>query len=284
MKKVLISLCALLLWAPMVFGDDVDERLGNQATEQLRNSTRQMIHSGIENDAAIKMTQLMLEHNFRQELMLRAHEIIMDANKKGLPTGPLMSKVNEGLAKQIQAQNIVRAMERVRSRYEFAFEQANVMAQERSQIQLMGNAIAQGLAAGMNEADMKGIMNTIQQRAQHMTRDQRAELAAETFSAVRDMARLGLSSRETAEFVCQALQHEYTAQEMKTLRNSFMAQSRHTDPADLARSYSHAIKEGKGAKDLGSSGTGGAGTSGGHGGPGGSGGSGGHGGSGGGRR
>ena len=114
-----------------------------------------------------------------------------------------------------------------------------------------------------------------------MTREQGAEFATETFTAVRDMARLGLSSRETADVACQAIQYEYTAREMKTLGNSFMAQSRHADPADLARHYSQAINKGTSAEDLGTSG---AGASGGHGGSGGSGASGGHGGSGGGHK
>jgi hypothetical protein len=287
MKTIWVTVCTLFFWTSMALADEVGDRLSNQATEQIRNSARQMIELGIDTDDVIEMTQLMLEYHFRQELTLRAHEIIISAHKQGLPPGPIMSKAYEGMTKQIQDQNIVQAMETVRSRYAFAYRHAEMLAQDRAQMHLIGRTIAQGLTAGMNREDVGRITEMLQHRAQQMTRAKGEELAAETFMASITMARLGVSSKATTDVVGKALQNNYTARNMKALRNSFMTQSRNVNPTNLAKSYAQALNAGKGIESPGFSGSGGSGGgegsggSGAPGGPGGSGGAGGHGGSGG---
>jgi hypothetical protein len=164
-----------------------------------------------------------------------------------------MNKAYEGMVKQLQAKNIVQAMERVRSRYAFAYEQARVLTKERSQVRTIGNPIAKAVTAGMDEKDIQGIMDRLQERTQQMTQSQTMELAKESFKATRDMARLGLSSKATTNLVCLALQNGYTAQNMENMRNSFMTQSRSSHPTQLANSYSDAIKGGKSPDSLGSS-------------------------------
>jgi len=257
MKKICLMVCAVLFCASLAFGDEVEESLSTLATEQVKVNTRAMINAGINSDGAIKMTRLMLENRFSEEHALRAQQIIMNAHQQGLPVEPIMGKAHEGMAKQIQAKNIVRAMEQVRSRYAFAHEQARALTHERSEIRTMGNTIAKGLAAGMNQEDIRGITISLQERARQMTRAQTMELAQESFKATRDMARLGLSSKDTTDLVCLALQNSYTARKMENMRNSFMTQSRSSHPTHLANSYFNAIKGGKSADSLGSSSSGG---------------------------
>ena len=281
MKKLTIVLvCAILCAGSWAFGDEVDKGLSTMVNEQLKASTRALIQAGIKSDDAIKMTRLMLENHFTQEHAQRAHQIIMNAHNQGLPVQPIMDKAHEGMAKQVEETSILQAMEQVRSRYTFTYEQAKLLTQERAQTRALAHIMAKGLAAGMTQEGLAGIMNTLQHRAQEMTRTQKVELAQETFKASRDMARLGLSSKATTDLVCQALQNKFTAREMETMRNSFITQSRSSAAAHVAKSYSNAIKGGKSADSLGSMGSGGAGSSGASGGPGG-GGSGGSGGSGG---
>jgi hypothetical protein len=255
MKKILtIVACAVFLCCSTAFGDEVDTGLSTMATEQVKVNTRAMINAGINSDGAIKMTRLMLENRFREEHALRAHQIIMNAHQQGLPVEPIMNKAYEGMVKQVQAKNIVQAMEQVRSRYAFAHEQARALTHERSEIRTMGNTIAKGLAAGMNQEDIRGITNRLQERARQMTRAQTMELAQESFKATRDMARLGLSSKTTTDLVRLALQNQYTALDMETMRNSFMTQSLSSPLTHLANSYSNAIKGGKSVDSLGYSG------------------------------
>jgi hypothetical protein len=166
-------------------------------------------------------------------------------------------------------------MERVRSRYAFAYQQAKTITQSGPQMHQIGNTIALGLAAGMNQEDVGRIMQRLQHRAQEMSGADAEELARGTFMATRTMARLGVSSEATTELVCQALLNRYTAREMEAMRNSFMTRSRNENPTNHAKSYAKEIQGGKGSGSPGSPGMGGSGPSGGHGGSGGNGASGG---------
>jgi uncharacterized protein YfaQ (DUF2300 family) len=275
MKKLCLITCAILFCASLAFGDEVEDKLSPMATEELKANTREMIRSGINSDDAIQMTKLMLQNRFNHQLILRAQHTIMNAHREGLPVGPIMNKAHEGMAKRVQHGNLVQAMERVRSRYTFAYQQAKTITQNRAQMHHMGNTIAQGLAAGMNQEDVGRIMQRFQHMTREMTRADAEELARETFMATRTMARLGVSSKAATDLVCQALQNRYTAREMKTMRNSFMTRSRNENPTNLAKSYANEIQGGKGSGSPGSPGMGQSGPSGDHGGSGGKGGSGG---------
>ena len=280
MKKICFITCAILLCASLAFGDEVEEKLSPMATQELKANTREMIRSGINSDDAIKMTKLMLENRFRHQLILEAQHIIMNAQREGLPAGPIMNKAQEGMTKRVQHKSIVQAMESVRSRYAFAYQQAKTITQRRAQMHQIGNTIAHCLAAGMNQEDVDRIMQRLQHRAQEMSGADAEELARGTFMATRTMARLGVSSEATTELVCQALLNRYTAREMEAMRNSFMTRSRNENPTNLAKSYANEIQGGKGSGSPGSGSQGspdmgGAGPSGGHGGSGGNGGSGG---------
>lgn len=253
MKKICIIILAIVCYASMAFGDEVDRDLSNIATEQIKTSTRQMIRSGIDSDEAIKMTRLMLENRFSEENTLRAQEIIMNARNEGLPVEPVMNKAYEGIAKCAQHRNIIRAMELVRSRYVFAYAEAGKLTQENAQIRYLGDTIAKGLAAGMDNKDVERIRYRLQERTRVMTKNQGSDFAIETFTAARIMASLGVSSPAAADVVCQALQHNYSAAEMKMMSKSFISQSRRSEPNTLAESYADAIRHGKSAETLGSS-------------------------------
>ncbi|MEW6185390.1 MAG: hypothetical protein AB1585_06585 [Thermodesulfobacteriota bacterium] len=275
MEKIMLFLIGTILLAGSpAFSDEVDQGLSLMANEQLRASTRSLIRVGVNSGEAIRMTRLMLQNRFTQQQMLRAHQILLDAQKEGLPWQPIMEKAQEGMAKQVGEGKILQAMEQVHARYAYTYEQANQFTQNREQTRQIAHNMAKGLEAGLTQKEMAQIMNTLQIRTREMTRTQRAELAEETFKTSRDMARLGLSSKAAADLVCQALQNRFTAREMATMRNSFTSQSRSTAPNQLAQNFSNALRSGKGADSLGSmgSGAGGPGGGGGQGGPSGSGG------------
>jgi hypothetical protein len=59
------------------------------------------------------------------------------------------------------------------------------------------------------------------------------------------MARLSIASQAVADVLIQALQKDYSAEEMKSMRASFMNHSRTGSPQNLAKSFSKAIQQGK---------------------------------------
>jgi hypothetical protein len=256
MKRICLVAIFFFLNASFGLCDEVDDALQNTATHEVKNSTRLLIQNGIPEDEAIKMTRLMIKEQFKQEYVLRAHEIVMNAKQEGLPPEPIMSKVYEGIAKQVRMENIVKAMERIRSRHAFAYEQAKKMVQKQDQVNSLRNIISDSNAAGISNEDIGHIMAEFQKRAEHMERVHADELAMESLKTARFMARVGVPSEETKEVISQALRHRYSAWDMITLRNRFKTQYGHSDPESLAREYKRQIQKGRDAGALNRGGSG----------------------------
>ena len=226
MKKVFMVCMAIFFCAAVAFADPVDEGLPKTATQQVRNSTRQMLNQGFNPDV-INMTRQMLANNFREQHVLEAHAVLMNAHRQGLQTEPIMNKAHEGLAKQVQPGAVVQAMERVRSRHEFASKQASVITNDRAKKNQMATVLAGSMAAGMKHADAERIMQALQERTRNMARANAEDLALQTFMTTQMMARLGMHSQAVGDSVCEALQQGHSAQEMHKMRNTVMVNSRH---------------------------------------------------------
>jgi len=217
---------AIFLCAAVAFADPVDEGLPETATQQVKNSTQQMINQGFNAEDAINMTRQMLENNFSQQNILEAHAVLMNARQQGLQTEPIMNKAHEGLAKQVQAGAVVQAMERVQSRYEFASQQAKAITNDEAKKNQIAAIMAGSMAAGINREDAERIMLVLQERTRNMARSHAEDLALQTLMTTRTMARLGTRSQAVGDSVCEALQQGYNAQEMHKMRNTAMANVR----------------------------------------------------------
>jgi hypothetical protein len=246
MKKIFAIALALFFGVSVAFADEVDEGLSSIASEQVRSCARQMIQLGVDSDHALKMTENMLMNQFREEQILKAQLMIMNAKKEGLPVEPLMEKAYEGMTKRVQAEKILQAMEKVRSRYRHAHRHANGLTEEKGERRRIRKIIAQCLAAGLNDKEVETITYKLQERAQEMTKAEARELAGECFRAARDMRRLGVTSMAATDVVWQALDHRrYDAKDMKAMRHSFITHMRYTSLAtNLARSYANSISRG----------------------------------------
>jgi hypothetical protein len=132
------------------------------------------------------------------------------------------------LAKQVQAKAVIQAMERVRSRHAFAWERVNAITKDSAQKNRLATILAGSMAAGINHKDADRIMQALQERTRNMTRAEAEDLALQTVMSTRTMARLGMHSQAVGDSVCQALQQGYSAQEMQRMRNTVMANSRHS--------------------------------------------------------
>ena len=249
MKRLLLIMFVILCIPLPLFADEVDDALPMDTPARIKESARQVIKVGVENHGVIKMTQTMLENNFREQQILEAHEILMEARRANLPEEPIMDKLHEGVAKQVGTESIIQAMERVRSRYETASRYAFRYSEDGEQARVMTREIAECMTAGMGEGDIDRIMEMLQKR--ELKRDEAADLATETFKTARTMALTGVESRNIADVVDNAFQRGYTAGEIEKLGNAFMIHARtSSSPSDLAESYSSAIRRGLTADSL----------------------------------
>jgi hypothetical protein len=284
MKKFWLTAGILLLATTIAGAGAVEQALPDTAPQSVVQSTRELIESGVASERAIAVTRDMLQNRFETPQISAAHRVLLKAQNQGLPPAPIIDKALEGMAKNVQADRIVRAMDAVRARYDFSLHEARKLTARKSQQIKMGHVIAAGLSAGLTPQSVESITAGLQERSRTMNSDQQDMLAIETFKTARDMARLGVSPSQAAALIGQALQHQFGAAQMQNMRAAFRNDSRTTAPRSLALSYGRSIEQGKsfegpeggqvgGSRGSGSSGGAGSG-SGGPGGRGGSGGSG----------
>ena len=250
MKKLLIIILNICLCFSLAFGDELDRELSAIGNEQIRVHTRAMINAGIPSDEAIKMTRLMIQNNYKDQNTLRAQKILIDTVEEGLPNEPVMNKAYEGIAKNVQEDRVVEAMEKTRTRYSVAYRHARSITQNPVRVNDIGKTIAEGLTAGINNKDAYQIMESLQNSTRQMTRNNTEAFAEEIFLSLRDMARRSVLSKIATDVVSKALEHEYSVEEIKQMRHSFISRSMNFDPTILAIQYGHDIEHGVRAKDL----------------------------------
>jgi uncharacterized membrane protein YgcG len=264
MKKIIAIVFILLFSATVVLADEVEDTLAGLANEQVMAATRQMIQKGIEKDDAIGMTKQMLQNQFSLQQTLQAQQMLMQAVQSGVPAEPLMNKAYEGMTKKVESGYVLQAMEKVQSRYSFAYKHAGQLTKEPEEISTLGTLMADSMAAGIAMGDLEHIMDRLQEMTRTMDRKGVDDdgLATEVCKTLRDMARLGVPSAAVTEVVSEALSQDYTAQDMKSLRETFMNTARKGSPEKLANSYAAQMRQGESAENPGSGGAGGTGASG----------------------
>ncbi len=244
MKKVITILFMLAVMASGASADTIDDSLGAKTSLQVRESTREMVKLGIPESEALTATKAMVQSRYQERQILQVHQSIQESRRAGLPAGPFMNKIREGIAKQVSAEQVVRAMEQVRTRYGHAYSRARGMVSEEGKVSSLGNAMAEGMAAGMAQGDVDSITQRLRTRTRTMDEVQLHKLSMESFMTARDMTRQGVKPATSTDVVCQALEKSWQYSDMEKLRSSFMTRARLEDPQGLALRYSNAIRNG----------------------------------------
>ena len=222
------------------------------ARESVREETARLAGMGLGERDAAEMAEAMEKGKFDDSSRVRVREMVRESLARGIPLSPLIGKMNEGTAKGAGAREIVRAMDRVRSRYGFAFGETGKMGFPGAETGRLAEIVAAGLAAGMTEKDMKAVLGSLPGKAAAGKSGDRFRVTEETVLVARDMARFGVSSPVVAETVRGALAQGYTAKELEALRDAFAARARYESPEGIARSYGEAIGRGVRGGQLGS--------------------------------
>ncbi|OEU47077.1 MAG: hypothetical protein BA866_10795, partial [Desulfobulbaceae bacterium S5133MH15] len=201
-------------------------------------------------DTDSTLTRTMDSAGFSEEQVLQVQSMIKTAQQQGLPVNAVSGKVYEGISKHVDPDRIVQALERVTSRYEYCHALALKLTNREQKAARLGNTITAGIAAGLTRQDAEKLINSLQSRSRQMNRDELYLLAEETMLTARDMSRQGVSSGTTAGVVSQAVQKNFAAGEMRTMRNTFSRQGVQGNRESLARNYGTAIGHGVQAGDL----------------------------------
>jgi hypothetical protein len=251
MKKIILAVCFVFFIPSLLFADEVDKGLPADTSSRIKENARQVIQLGIEANTTIKVTRDMLANNFTEHQILAGLELLMKSKKQNLSEAPIINKLYEGIAKNVGAENILQAMDKVRSRYELANSYTQNLKTNEEQSRLVSTEMAECMAAGIDKSSMNKIMEILQLKSRNIGRDDAFELNEKTLKTARTMARSGVDSRDILDIMSSAFQRNYNAGEMEQLGNTFMSQAKGSASAsDLAKAYSSAIKNGATAKNI----------------------------------
>ena len=222
-----------------------NQPLSNQTQQKIQQMTQEMSALGIPEAQAQKMLTRMHQNRFQQQNIVRAQQTVMDAAKESLPTEPIMNKAMEGMVKKVQEQQVIRAMETVRNRHQYAYRMAKSLSADEETTEKMANTITDCLTAGMSVQDMDRIAARLTIQTRQQTKNQAEGLSLQTMQTVRTMARLGAANTDVSDSICLALQHQYTSQQMKQLRHNFSIGAQQTSARQLAHQYASSIEKGE---------------------------------------
>lgn len=250
LKKILLGLVLLFFLPSVLIADVLDDELPDGTAVQVKEKARQVISLGVEDQDVSKMTQAMIRNRFTEQQMIRAFEIVGEARENGLPEGPVMNKLHEGIGKSVQNGNIIMVMEKVKERYQAASQYAKQMNIDKEQSEIMTRHIAECMSAGMSGDSIARIGRMLGNIKVKNNRE-KSSLGIQTLRTVKTMARMGASSASVLDAVDKALRNGYDQNKMSRLEKAFVFQARaRHNPTDIAESFSRGITEGVSVDDL----------------------------------
>lgn len=214
MRTLILSIFLCCGFAAMALAE-APPVLSPQTAAAVNGQIGEMRALGIPGGQARQMLLQMVQNHYPEQTWRQAAQVVMDAAKTGLPTDPVVSKAMEGMAKQIDAQQILAAMEMVRDRYAVAGRLATSIVGDRKAKVNLTVVIADSLAAGMLAEDMDAIMAQLHVR--QAARGGNDGLALKVVQTARGMARLGMKSDVVAELLGHALRQGYTGDQIEQL-------------------------------------------------------------------
>jgi hypothetical protein len=236
--------------APL-FADYVDDKLPDDTSAQIKDGARMIIGLGIKKRHAVKITKRMLSNNFKQEQILAAYNVLKAAKEQNLSEDPVIDKLNEGIAKDVQPDSIILAMEKVRVRYETARGSAKILSADENHIQAMTEEIAECMAAGIDASHISKVAAMLKEKAETTSKRGAEALNKRSIRAMKTMGRSGVESLYVLGVVESAFENGFDANGMQGLENSFILNAQWTSSvSDLAKAYEVAIEEGATFEDV----------------------------------
>jgi len=255
-KKFIWTIFAFLavgffFFASTVFADVVEQDLARMPAP-VRERANAMIQKGIPDEDAVQLVKAMNTNRFQETQILKAQNIVMEAQSRGLPTKPVINKALEGIAKKVTPERTLQAMEAVTSRYAFAFSQTRSISKSSEQTKHLGSMLAESLAAGLKEQDASRIIALLQEQSQKKNQNQMKDLAEACLAMARDMSRLGVSSPLSAQVISGALSKGLPAADISNMHQSLLTKSQSNSAQVVSQGFARDMQHGQSAKERGS--------------------------------
>lgn len=245
-KYISFVVILLSLYSVAIYASAAEETVDIPAgwSNELKAATRNAIQAGLEKDDGLLMARTMIKSRFEESHVVQAQYIVVRALEKNLPVEAIINKAYEGMAKRVPAELVLKAMEKVSSRYEYAYNLAGQLSQEEKIKYRFGSDLVGGLTAGLTRKDVEQIVSQLKEKARDISKVELLGLVSECLLLSRDMARRGVSSFTATRVVSQAVKKGFSAQEVRSMRNSLMSMSAQGSMELAAKGYLNTIRDG----------------------------------------
>jgi len=220
MTKITITAVFLLSITlnTFVLAADVEmDELINITPAELQNQVRQ---TAAKSKDVAETLQNMYQHGYSKSTISNFLDKVEEYQQMGYLVSDLTDKVNEGIAKNVSGQMITHALNQMSQRQEFASKFAAQFAAKKSISQQIEENVKESMAAGMKAEDIQALGSILNQNMQQNSTNL-SQMAIEATETAKTMSRLGVQSSQVSGILSQAIQHNFTHQEMRQLRQSF---------------------------------------------------------------
>jgi hypothetical protein len=248
--KFFVLACVFMLFsqAPGWAGNGVGGKLPEKG-DALKVLESTMADTGATKEEGERMVKMMEAANFSAASVMSVRRVMMETAGAGVPVGPVIHKAFEGMAKNMPEESILRALEKTRTRYVFAFQGARSFAKSKDDVRKLAYVMADCMAASVVEKDMDQITEQIRKRNRDDVKSG-VDLAEQSFLLGRTMARMGVPSGKVRDVLCVALINQYTWKEIRELHQRFARQALTGSPSRLADECAGAIAGGARIHDM----------------------------------
>jgi len=207
----------VVLWQGAVLAASAgDENTGSS------DVTEQLVRMGVSSSELLQLKTALQQAGFTEESIKRIYERMHDAVSDGAPSGALLAKINEGVAKGASAEQISRVMTVMRERYvrsELYLQELGIRETERAEIMLL---LVNVQTAGMAAGDLERIISRLS-RADGGNSDHKEEMQIirESLLLTQELRRLGVDSTLVADMATGLLAKNADSNDFSDITASF---------------------------------------------------------------
>lgn len=249
MKKIITAIFLFsLIFNTVVSAAEVDmDELISSTPPELQNQVRQ---STAKSKEVAETLQNMYQHGYSKSTVSNFLNKVEQYQQRGYPVRDLTNKVNEGIAKNVRGQMVSRALNQMAQRQEFASKFAAQFASKKSVRQQIEENVKEAMTAGMKREDIQAVGSMLNQNKQQNRN--MSLMAQEVTETAKTMSRLGVHSSQVNGVLNQAMQHNFTHQEMRQMKQSFSENFSRSHAGRFAENVSKSISAGhRGASAVG---------------------------------
>ncbi|HMC82509.1 MAG TPA: hypothetical protein VKL61_04685 [Candidatus Polarisedimenticolia bacterium] len=220
--------------------------LSSEAKALVRAKAVETIRVGIPESEVAGLVQRGVGRGVEAGELGRLLEVVAEAKRQGLPVGPVLDKVKEGLAKRVPPERIVSVASRISE--ELVTSRDLIRQAERDGVRVKKarereraiEAVADALGRGISPGEVQELSRHVSRREGAMSR---LEMAAKVTA---DLVSMGLVPREASGTVAAALSEGLSRRDVERLPEGLARELRRgSSPEEGARRLREEIRSGR---------------------------------------